>query len=123
MNIEMPGLVLFTEDYSACVRFYREVLGLPLLFARDGQSCLHFGGAYLMIESDGWAHSRGKSRNQNPTVLRFNVLDVQATAAELRDKGLTVTLQQQELGAIACFVDPDGNRCELNPHQALFTTD
>lgn len=123
MNIEMPGLVLFAQDYSACVRFYREVLGLPLLFARDGQSCLHFGGAYLMIESDGWAHRRGKSRAENPTVLRFNVLDVLATAAELQGKGLAVTLEQQELGAIASFADPDGNRCELNPHQSLFSTE
>lgn len=123
MNIEMPGLVLYSEDYSACVRFYREVLGLPLLFAREGQSCLHFGGAYLMIESDGWAHSRGKSRPGGPTLLRFNVLDVHATATELRGKGLTVTMEEQELGAIASFVDPDGNRCELNPHQSLFSVD
>ena len=121
MNIEMPGLVLLTEDYNACVRFYREILGLPLLFARDGQSCLHFGGAYLMLKSDDAARSPDKNRRQNPAVLRFNVLDVQATAHELRDKGLTVTLEQQELGAIASFVDPDGNRCELNPHQALFS--
>ena len=113
MHIEQPGLILFTEYYDACVHFYRDVVGLPVLFARDTLTCFAFGGAYLMIESGGVAGRTEKPRTATPVVLRFNVLDVEAAASELRTHGVVVRVERYDWGIIGVFDDPDGNRCEL----------
>lgn len=48
MKISKIGVILNTENYRACVEFYRDVLGLPVLFANDEPSeqltCLDMGG-------------------------------------------------------------------------------
>lgn len=114
MKLVQPGIILFTERYEACVQFYHDLCGLPVLFAKETLTCLHFGEAYLMIESGGQAAPVGaKGRESNPTVLRFNVEDVEAAATELQAKGVTVAVEHYEWGTIGVFHDPDGNRCEL----------
>ena len=46
-------MILNTQNYEACVAFYRDTLSLPVMFEkRDGDfqlTCLDFGGTYLMI--------------------------------------------------------------------------
>lgn len=116
MHVRQPGIILFTENYEACVRFYRDILGLPLLFPGEGLTTLKYGGAYLMVESHGVANAEGKERAENPTVLRFNVDDVSAAADELQEKGVTVEVLRFDWGTIGVFYDPDGNRCELKDH-------
>ena len=113
MHIEQPGLILFTEHYDDSVHFYRDVVGLPVLFTRETLTCLAFGSAYLMIELGGVAGRTEKPRTANPVVLRFNVLDVEAAAAELRTHGVVVRVEPYDWGIIGVFDDPDGNRCEL----------
>lgn len=118
--IAQPGLILFTENYDQCVRFYRETLGLPLIFDKGSLCALRFGSSYLMIETDGQAVPPGKSRRQNPVTLRFNVIDVEATAAMLRSRGLAVEVHYWDWGTTGHFLDPDGNRCELKDHRDGF---
>ena len=114
--IAQPGLILFTENYERCVRFYRETLGLPLIFDKGNLCALRFGSGYLMVETDGKAVPEGKSRQQNPVTLRFNVLDIEAAAARLGARGIAVVLHHWEWGTTGHFLDPDGNRCELKNH-------
>ncbi len=113
MQTDKPGIILFTEHYDACVRFYRDLFGLATIFELDSLVCLEFGGAYLMIESGGIAKLGEKSRAENPTVIRFNVADVAVAAVELRSKGVEVSVERYDWGIIGVFHDPDGNRCEL----------
>ena len=113
MQIEKPGLILFTENYPACVRFYRDLFGLATIFEQEKLTCLEFGGAYLMVETGGVANVTGKSRTENPTVIRFNVADVEVAAGELRAQDVVVTVEHHGWGTIGVFYDPDGNRCEL----------
>lgn len=120
MKIELPGIILFTENYQACVAFYHEVIGLPLLFSKPTLTCLNFGGAYLMIESGGASKASEKNRSENPTVVRLNVQDVESAAAELHTKGVSVTVQHFGWGVIGTFSDPDGNGCELKDHSLSF---
>ena len=94
MDFARTGIILFTKHYDACVSFYTETLGLPVLFIADEPgskmtSC-NFGGAYLMIETDGPPPAVEKSPEQNPTKLRFNVTDVETAAKELERKGVGV---------------------------------
>ncbi len=35
MNFRRAGIILFTNDYEACVSFYSETLGLPVMFVLD----------------------------------------------------------------------------------------
>lgn len=113
LHIEKPGIVLFVEHYDACLQFYEQQLGLARLFAHDDLVCLALGPAYLMIERGGVARPQPKTRAENPTILRFNVRDVGATANRLRAYDVDVRLERYDWGVIGVFHDPDGNRCEL----------
>ena len=35
MNFRRTGIILFTNHYEACVSFYSETLGLPVMFVAD----------------------------------------------------------------------------------------
>lgn len=107
------GIILGTERYEDCLRFYRDILGLPVWFDKGHLCCLRFGDGYLMIETGGHAAGRAKSGLENPTMLRFNVADVAACAQELSSKGIPVDLKSFDWGQVATFHDPDGNLCEL----------
>lgn len=115
------GVILKTERFEDCVRFYRDHLGLPVWFAKDGLCCLRFGSGYLMVETGGKTGSAVKTISENPTVLRFHVPDLDVASNALRSAGIAVNLQHFDWGSIGAFVDPDGNPCELaeawNQHQ------
>ena len=118
MQFSRTGVILFTEHYRDCVRFYSETLGLPVMFALDNEhsklTSLDMGGGfYLMIETEGSAVAGKKSIEQNPVCLRFNVDDVDAAAALLAAKNIEVSIRREPWGTVADFTDPDGNRCSL----------
>jgi lactoylglutathione lyase len=113
LNVRTHGIILFTERFDECSTFYRDLLRLPVWFEKDQLLCLRFGTGYLMIETGGTANDQRKSSAQNPTVLRFNVDDVNATANDLRQNGIEVEIQTFNWGTIGVFSDPDGNICEL----------
>lgn len=107
------GIILGTEKFDECAAFYRDTLGLQLWYEKAGLVCLRFGAGYLMIETGGKARPQRKPNNENPTMLRFNVDDVEAVAASLRQKDVDVTVVAYDWGTVGTFVDPDGNACEL----------
>ena len=113
LNVRHHGIILGTERFDDCVAFYKDLLGLPEWYRKDGLVCLRFGSGYLMIEHGGVAHDGRKPNSQNPTMLRFNVDDVDQAADMLRDKGLTVDVRVYDWGTVGTFIDPDGNACEL----------
>ena len=112
-HIRTPGIILGTERFDACLRFYRDTIGLPVWFEKPGLVCLRFGDGYLMIEGGGVANEGRKSNAQNPTMLRFNVDDVDAAAHRLEEAGVKVAVTQYAWGRVGTFIDPDGNACEL----------
>ncbi len=115
-----PGIILFTERFEECVAFYRDLVGLPVWFAKDGLVCLRFGAGYLMVETGGVAVSGVKSRAQNPTVIRFNVEGLDVAAEVLRGRRVVVDVMDFDWGRIGQFVDPDGNLCELCENDRSF---
>ena len=66
-----------------------------------------------MIETGGTSIPMGKTLDQNPVWLRFNVEDVEKSADELRRKGVDVQIRKEVWGTVADFADPDGNICSL----------
>lgn len=112
-QVQTFGIILGTERYEDCVQFYRDILGLPVWYEKPGLICLRFGTGYLMIETGGMACDGRKPNSENPTMLRFNVNDVRAAAAELESKGVSVRVAEYGWGIVGAFIDPDGNACEL----------
>ncbi len=118
MKFERTGVILCTENYNECVAFYANDLQLPIReVLHDGHSKLtvfDFGAdTYLMIETGGEARPAGKTIKQNPVWLRFNVIDVEAAAAELAERGVDVAIRREVWGTVGDFKDPDGNICSL----------
>lgn len=113
MDLSQPGLILFTDRYADCVAFYRDVVGLEITGANSDLTVFAFGTAYLMVETGGPPAARARPRTSNPVVLRLNVPDVDAAAAELRAAGVSVEVKTFSWGVIGVFHDPDGNRLEL----------
>jgi len=113
MNVAQYGIILFVEKYEECVVFYRDVVSLEVVYTKDSLTTFRFGSAYLMVEQGGKRSTQEKGRHQNPTVLRFDVTDLESATAELQGKGVSVEKQTFDWGRIGAFTDPDGNRCEL----------
>jgi len=111
--IKTHGIILGTERYDECLAFYRDTLELPVWFEKDGLCCLHFGNGYLMIETGGHAHEKRKTTVHNPTMIRFNVEDVDAAADLLEKRNVSLERKAFDWGTVATFSDPDGNPCEL----------
>jgi len=67
----------------------------------------------LMIETGGTAVAGGKPVERSPVILRFNVVDVEATAKVLEARGVHVSIRRGVWGTAGDFIDPDGNHCSL----------
>jgi lactoylglutathione lyase len=110
MSFTRTGFILYVHPYAACVAFYRDVLGLPVLFGTPGLTCFAFGDGYLMVEQadDGPPPEAGVPYR---TCLRMNVPDVRARADALAARGVGVDYQEHDWGTVAKFEDPAGNLC------------
>lgn len=113
LKVRAHGIILGTERFKECVHFYRDLLDLPVWFEKDHLVCLRFGDGYLMIETGGMARTGRKPNQENPTMLRFNVEDVERAAAELESRGVSVEIKRFSWGTVGTFTDPDGNACGL----------
>jgi lactoylglutathione lyase len=114
MNLARTGVIINTENYAECVSFYRDLFGLRVLFEeRYGEfrlTCFEFGGAYLMVEKDGYARPGGKSIRENSAKLRFNVADIEAALKTITHFGIETEITRHEWGSTIDIFDPDGNR-------------
>lgn len=104
------GFILYVRPYGECVEFYRDALGLPVMFATVDLTCFHFGSSYLMVERDAEV-AESPVRAEHRTCLRMNVPNVRAHADALAARGIVVDYQEHSWGAVAKFTDPAGNLC------------
>jgi len=108
------GIILKTENFSECVKFYQDVLSLKLWYQKPDLFCFHFGvDSYLMVERGGMGSGQRKGTEANPVVLRLDVPDVDRAADRIAELGIDVEVLRFEWGTIAIFADPDGNPCEF----------
>ena len=71
------------------------------------------GNNFLMIEPGGKAIPAGKTIDDNPVWIRFNVENIDAAVTELKVRGVTARIRREVWGTVAEFRDPDGNICSL----------
>ena len=112
MPFTRTGIILYVRKYAECVAFYRDILGLDLLFQKPDLTCFAFGDSYLMVEVDD-RPSMDIERGRPATRLRMNVPDVRKRADELLRQGIAVDYREEDWGTVAQFDDPDGNLCSF----------
>jgi catechol 2,3-dioxygenase-like lactoylglutathione lyase family enzyme len=105
-------VALTTAEPDAARIFYRDRLGLVLLFEANGMLFFDVGGTRLMI-----AYDRSRQRAVRPQgILYFRVDDFAAALSRLHGAGARLaggveTVQSTEAGWLRLqqFEDPDGN--------------
>ena len=110
---DLVQAALFVTDLERSIAWYRDVLGLPLLFVTNGMAFFQMGAARLMLGE----HERAEGAGG---VLYFDAPDLPELAAALTAKGVTFRrpadrLQTTEAGdlMLQSFTDPDGNALAL----------
>jgi predicted enzyme related to lactoylglutathione lyase len=107
---------IFVEDLKASIKFYKDLLDLPLL--GEGADWAHFdagNGSLLELFSGGTARQVAKPPDQQSIVLGLRVDDLDSAIAELKRRGIQFTddVGEFEGARWAHFLDLEGNRLEI----------
>ena len=104
-------IALTTSDLKRSVAFYRDTLGLELMFEVPGMAFFDAGGTRLML-----GEAKPSGPLQPNTYIYFDAGDWQKTEAALEARGLkfdrkaeVVQRAEGKEHAIRFFRDPDGN--------------
>lgn len=108
-------IALTVQDLDRATAFYKETLGLPLLFQFPGLAFFNLHGIRLML-------SRGEGEPKEPhgTVLYFKTDNLPAGFAVLKERGVTVLSEPHLIAKMpdhelwmAFFRDGEGNTFAL----------
>lgn len=126
MDFKYTYTRLNVANFDVCKTFYRDVLGLPVLFEDDMDEYIEFDTGSVkisLINRDKLPEyvGRGELLTYAPddasTALTFVVNDIEAATAYLTSKGVRMVNQPANFpdrGFVSvCFHDPDGNLVEL----------
>jgi methylmalonyl-CoA/ethylmalonyl-CoA epimerase len=116
------GQIAFTvSDVARSVAFYRDALGLTLLFeAPPGLAFFDCGGLRFMLSKP-----EGEFRPGSSSVIYFRVTDIEGTHASLRARGVAFVDDPHLIAKMPghdlwmCFFrDPDGHTLALMEEKA-----
>jgi predicted enzyme related to lactoylglutathione lyase len=107
---------LYVEDLESSSRFYRDVMGLPLL--GEGNDWAHFdsgNGSLLELFSGGKASMEPKMPDQQSITVGFRVENLESSIVELKRKGVRFIGDVGEYAGTrwAHFSDLEGNQLEI----------
>ncbi len=108
------GVLVWTDQFEAMLRFYRDALGLTPRSVKDQFVNFEWGDFRLSIS----VHSEVHGPNRDPVrfMLNFGVDDIDAAYKRLAAAGVRfIRPPEQEPwgGWVATFADPDGNTLQL----------
>lgn len=110
MNIKRVGnVILAVKDLDKSLKFYHEMIGLPIKRQRRSWIDLGSTGALLSLHPASLtAEHRGGSL-ENGITIGFLVGDVKSAVDELKSQGVKVfrEVQEREAGKNAIVLDPD----------------
>jgi catechol 2,3-dioxygenase-like lactoylglutathione lyase family enzyme len=99
------------HDVQRAIRFYRDVLGLPLLFEIPNAAFVQAGGVRLYL-----ARAETPEHDHPSSILYFRVADIHAAFEGLRAAGTPVEAEPHFLARMpdhdlwmGFFRDPEGN--------------
>ena len=110
---KLVQVALTTRDPERSKQFYRDVLGLPLLFEVPNMTFYQLGDMRLMVGVEA-------SMTPGGSVLYIDAPDIDKLGAELEQRGVRFSgaanvLQRTDKGELKLreFKDPDGNSLAL----------
>jgi methylmalonyl-CoA/ethylmalonyl-CoA epimerase len=121
-NARIGQLMIPVDDFDKGIAFYRDILGLPFLFAAPPQMAFFdCGGVRLLI-----GVMPPGQKAQRGSAIYFRVPDIHAVFSSLKQGGVRFLADphvvhrtpQAELW-LAEFNDPDGNQLALMSEAAL----
>lgn len=111
MNNFKTGTIIYVKKYQECLRFYKDILKLPILFKNNDLTCFDLFGSHLIVEIDDRDSYLRLKENHSKifSYIRINVEDVKKYSQLLQSKNIAVDYQENSWGTVAKFHDPDGN--------------
>jgi catechol 2,3-dioxygenase-like lactoylglutathione lyase family enzyme len=108
--MKLSYVIRFVADMNRAVKFYRDVLGLPLKFESPGWSEFVTGETTLAL------HPASEKNPAGAAELGFTVADLQEFHQQMSTKGVQFSMppKQQDFGRVlAQFVDSEGGHCSV----------
>lgn len=109
-------LLIPVDNFERGVAFYRDVLGLPFLFAAPPQMAFFLCGSVRLLVGVLPAGQKA----QRGSAIYFQVKDINGVFSSLRDKGVHFVATPHVVNRtprselwLAEFTDPDGNQLAL----------
>ena len=105
-------IAISVSDIKKSIEFYRDVLGLSLLFeAPPTMAFFECGGVRLMLTT-----LQGEEHDHRTSVIYYKVSDLDAATDSIKEKGVTFTREPHMIAKMedhelwmAFFRDPDEN--------------
>jgi lactoylglutathione lyase len=110
MNIKRVGnVILAVKDLDRSIKFYNEILGLPIKQQRRAWVDLGAKGALLSLHPASLTATHFGTSIENGVAIGFIVGDVKSAVEELRSKGVKIyrDVVDREAGKNAIILDPD----------------
>ena len=110
MNIKRVGnVILAVKDLDKSIKFYNEVIGLPIKQQRRAWVDLGSKGALLSLHPASLTATHSGTSIENGVAIGFIVGDVKSAVEELRSKGVKIyrDVVDREAGKNAIILDPD----------------
>jgi methylmalonyl-CoA/ethylmalonyl-CoA epimerase len=113
---EVAQLMIPVDDFERGSAFYRDTLGIPLLFAAPPQMAFFQCGTVRLLVGVLPAGQKA----QRGSAIYFRVEDIQAVHKTLKDRGVHFVAEPHIVNRtakselwLAEFTDPDGNQLAL----------
>ena len=102
-------MILAVQDLDKSIRFYHEIIGLPIKNQRRSWVDLGTGGALLSLHPASLTAEHVGGSIENGIAVGFLVGDVDSAVAELREKDVRIyrDVVRREAGKNAIILDPD----------------
>jgi len=117
--MKLNYVIQFVADMDRAVRFYRDVLGLPLRFQSPGWSEFSTGETSLAL------HPASSKSPSGSVEIGFNVSNLETFYQEMSAKGVhfsTPPTKQDFGGTLAQFLDSEGGRASVAEQAANATS-
>jgi predicted enzyme related to lactoylglutathione lyase len=121
-NATVSQLLIPVESFERGVSFYRDVLGIPLLFAAPPQMAFFTCGSIRLLVG---VVPAGQAAQRGSTIY-FKVPDIQAVYSSLNTKGVRFLAPPHVVNRtpkselwLCEFTDPDGNQLALMAEAAV----
>ena len=116
MITKISPIILFVKNYSECIRFYREVLGLNV---QEGSEPTERFATFIVGDVEFSLHAGYEGEPGGPLNLHFATSDIEAEVARLKKLGVYFSQEIEKMpwGAYEAVIkDPDGNEVEIYQH-------